>query len=268
METHLGKLSWVEAEERLAAGATVLLPFGALEAHGPHLPLGADYLVAEEVALRASRMTNTLVAPTVPYGYAPGFGGFAGNVSTRMEITQMLAEDIVADLAASGATRFVFVDNHAGNDPPLEIAARSVQARLGVGVAHFYPWKVMTTWGPELFGEDWDDVFGHGAEPNTSVMLYLSPEYVHMDRAVAGSLEPYGSQRMADARHVLIGRVPCRVYLDVKDVNASSVTAGDPLRRPDPALGQALIKRTVRALVQFIEWFSREPLPHGTRHPN
>ena len=51
---------------------------------------------------------------------------------------------------------------------PLEVAARAVQDRLGIAVAHFYPWRVMSTWGPKLFGDDWKAVYGHGAEPNTS----------------------------------------------------------------------------------------------------
>ena len=102
METHLGRMTLKEAETRLATRPVVLLPFGAQEAHGPHLPLGADYLVAEEVALRASRLTDAVVAPTMPYGPTPAFKGYAGSVSTRAEITQMLAEDIIINLAAAG----------------------------------------------------------------------------------------------------------------------------------------------------------------------
>lgn len=244
-----------DAEARLATRPVVLMPFGALEAHGPHLPLGADYLVAEDVALRASRLTNAVVAPTMPYGYAPTFRGFAGNVSTRTEITQMLAEDIVGDLAAAGATHFVFVDNHAGNDPPLEVAARTVQERLGVSVGHFYPWKVMVTWGPEIFGGEWKTAFGHGAEPNTSVMLYLTPENVEMRHAVPGGLKAFGGQRMASSRYVEIDGVQHQMYLEVRRINDSSVTGGDPRLRPDPELGRILIERCAASLARFLDWF-------------
>ncbi|HYM70324.1 MAG TPA: creatininase family protein [bacterium] len=252
-------MSLAEAEERLATTPVVLFPFGALEAHGPHLPLGADYLVAEEIALRASRRTNAVVAPAMAYGYAPHFQGFAGSVSTRMEITRMLAEDVVTDLAAAGVTHFVFIDNHAGNDAPLEVAARAVQDRLGIAVAHFYPWRVMSTWGPELFGDDWKTVYGHGAEPNTSVLLYLMPETVRMDRAVPGELARYRGQKLASSRYVEIDRVQSQLYLRVKDVNASSVTGGDPTRRPDPAIGRALVEQTADALVRLVDWFRTQP---------
>ncbi len=255
METHLGKMTLHEAETRLAAHPVVLLPFGAQEAHGPHLPLGADYLVAEEIALRASRLTDAVVAPTMPYGYTPAFKGYAGSVSTRAEITRMLAEDIITNLATAGPTHFVFVDNHAGNDPALEVAARAVQARGGVSVGHFYPWRVMTAWGPELFGNDWKAVFGHGAEPNTSVMLYLMPEHVDMRHAVAGSLAPLGGRPMTGSRYVEIDGVQSQVYIDLRRVNESSITGGDPRLRPDPELGRIFVERCVEALVGFVEWF-------------
>jgi creatinine amidohydrolase len=244
-----------EAETRLAAEPVVLIPFGAQEAHGPHLPLGADYLVAEEVAVRASRLTNAVVAPTMPYGYAGAFRGFAGNVSTRPEITQMLAEDIITDLAAAGPTHFILVDNHAGNDTALEVAARSLKDRLGVSIGHFYPWKVMTVWGPELFGDQWKAVFGHGAEPNTSVMLYLTPENVDMTQAVPGALASFGGRRMASSRYVEIEGVQHQIYIDTKRINDSSVTAGDPRIRPDPTLGRVFVERCAQSLAQFVEWF-------------
>lgn len=255
METHLGRMSIPDAEERLRSGSVVLIPFGALEAHGLHLPLGADYLVAEEIALRASRLADAIVAPTMPYGYAPAFRGFAGNVSTRMEITQWLAEDIMADLAAAGAKRFIFVDNHAGNDPPLEAAARTAQDRLGIAVAHFYPWKVMTAWGPELFGSAWNEAYGHGAEPNTSVLLYLMPEAVQMQHAVKGALAPFGGKPMASSRFVDIDGVQHQLYLRVRQINDSSITGGDPKAKPDPKIGRTLVDRAATSLAQLIEWF-------------
>lgn len=260
METRLGYMTLREAEAQLP-GATVLVPFGAQEAHGPHLPLGADILVAEEVAVRAARQTQSLVAPAVPYGYAPSFRGFAGNVSTRPEITQLLAEDIIAELAASGATHFVLVDNHAGNDPPLEVAARRMQDRFGVAVAHFYPWKVMLTWGPELFGDRWTVVFGHGAEPNTSVMLYLTPENVRMADAAPGGLAPYGGKRMATSRFVEIDGVQSQLYLDVKEISTTSVTSGDPTLGADPEIGRVLVERCAAALVSLVAWHRQQRRP-------
>lgn len=255
METHLGRMSLAEARERLAAGPVALLPFGAQEAHGPHLPLGADYLVAEEVAVRAARQAAAVVAPTMPYGYAPGFAGFPGSVSVRMEITQMLAADLIESLAAAGVRRFVFVDNHGENEAPLDAAARAAQRRLGVAVGHFYPWKAMLTWCPELFGAAWQGAFGHGAEPNTSVMLYLMPGQVRMHDAAPGALRPYRGLALADRRHVTVDGAPFQLYLDVPEVNDTSVTAGDPRARPDPEIGRVLVERCAAALARFVAWF-------------
>jgi creatinine amidohydrolase len=138
-----------------------------------------------------------------------------------------------------------------------------MQERAGVSVGHFYPWKVMSGWGPELFGGDWKAVFGHGAEPNTSVMLYLMPENVDMRYAVAGSLDPLGGRPMAGSRYVDIDGVQSQVYIDLRRVNASSVTGGNPRLRPDPELGRIFVERCAKALVDFVAWFRTQDLRAG-----
>lgn len=193
----------------------------------------------------------------------------AGDVTSREDVRAAMARtvslfgrlDILVNNAAivnrvDGIdTNFVFVDNHAGNDPALEVAARAVQTRSGVSVGHFYPWRVMTAWGPELFGNDWKAVFGHGAEPNTSVMLYLMPDNVDMRHAVAGSLAPLGGRPMTGSRYVEIDGVQSQVYIDLRRVNESSITGGDPRLRPDPELGRIFVDRCAEALAKFVEWF-------------
>ena len=84
----------------------------------------------------------------------------------------------------------------------------------------------MTAWGPELFGSDWKAVFGHGAEPNTSVMLYLMPDNVDMRHAVTGSLAPLGGRPMTGSRYVEIDGVQSR----------STLTCGASMSRASPAV--------------------------------
>ncbi|MBI4278199.1 MAG: creatininase family protein [Armatimonadetes bacterium] len=263
-ETHLGMLSSAEAEERLKSRPVILLPFGAQEGHGPHLPLGADYLVAEAIAVRASRQCNALVAPVMPYGYAPHFRNFHGGVSTRPEITQMLAEDLMAGFHRFGCDRFIFVDNHAHNDAPLEVAARAMQDRLGVKLAHFYPWRVMTAWGPELFGDRWASSFGHGAEPNNSVMLYLWPERYLKDRAVKGGMRPLGGLKLTSSRTASLDAVTIGLYFDIDQVNDTGVTGGDP-SVADAKIGEILVDRTAAALAKLVGWIEKLPAEDSRR---
>lgn len=133
------------------------------------------------------------------------------------------------------------------NDAAPDGAARAAQKRLGVRVGHFYPWKAMTAWGPELFGDKWKAAPGHGAKPNVSVILYLTPQNVRMQDAVPASLRPNHGQRMADRRHVTFDGVP--------EINGSSVTSGDPTVKPDPEIGRALVERSAATLAKFIDWF-------------
>ena len=110
---HLYTLDSRSFERRLATNPLVILPIGALEAHGPHLPLGADQIQAEATALALADRVDGLVAPTVAYGSAPGARRFPGTVSLSMAELETHVAGILGELARSGVRRILVLSGHA-----------------------------------------------------------------------------------------------------------------------------------------------------------
>src|SRR5438874_6833564 len=138
----LAERTWPEAA-RLARDprSVVLLPLGAIEQHGPHLPLLVDWLGAEEIARRVAPHLRRagfrpIVLPGVPYGASPLARGFAGTISLSARTLVAVASDILEALAAQGFRRFVLANYQAD---PAHVAAMArikhrVERRRGVRV--------------------------------------------------------------------------------------------------------------------------------------
>jgi creatinine amidohydrolase len=173
--------AWPELTD-LAGGHEVgLVPVGATEQHGPHLPTGTDTIVARALCDGASARTNAPVLPAVPVACSYGHGTqLPGTLSFSPELLAAVIRHYAEWAATSGLTRLLFVNSHFGNAASLGIATdhlRLFRPDLQVG---WVDWWSAT---PELAREavvDGDDVHAHRAE--TSIMLAIAPNLVHLDR--------------------------------------------------------------------------------------
>jgi len=201
--TRLADLTWPEAR-RCARDrrSVVLLPLGAVEQHGPHLPLAVDWLGAEELARRVAPHLERsgwrpVLAPSLPYGASTLAATWSGTVSLSVATTTRLIVEVVRGLAAHGFRRFVLTNYQADPDHLRAIAAaRRTLTRGGrrqVLVAGFAPpdgranpmldprvRALMRSPRPE---REW-----HAGEVETAVMLAVAPALVR--RAVARRLPP------------------------------------------------------------------------------
>jgi creatinine amidohydrolase len=198
----LAELTWPEAR-RVARDArgVVLLPLGAVEQHGPHLPLSVDWLGAEELARRVAPHLRRggwrpVLAPTLPYGTSTLAAAWAGTVSLSVATTTRVIVEIVRALAAHGHRRFVLTNYQADPDHLRAIAAARralARARVQVLVAGFAPpgrranpmtdprvGALMRSPRPE---REW-----HAGEVETAMMLSVAPRLVR--RAAARRLPP------------------------------------------------------------------------------
>ena len=113
----LANMTWPEAHAAFAAGAVALLPVGATEAHGPHLPLDTDVRLSEGVARRAAAMleasgTPALVLPSLAYGVSYVGTSFAGTLPVAPETMTLLVRDVLVALDLGGCTRAAVVNSH------------------------------------------------------------------------------------------------------------------------------------------------------------
>ena len=174
--------SWPEVEAALQRGLLAVLPIGAVEQHGAHLPLLTDAMLAVGVARRIAEGFEALLLPVIAYGDAWSTEGWSGTLSLRPETLRAHLEDIGRGLYRMGIKGLVTINGHFGNREPIALAARTL-VELGLPVMHLdYP-KL------EAFAAEVCETapagpgFYHADEVETSMLLALAPEAVHMDRA-------------------------------------------------------------------------------------
>jgi creatinine amidohydrolase len=177
--------AWPEVAELAGRGCVAVLPFGAFEQHGPHMPLSTDTIMAEELARRLASAAGALLLPPVHYGETSGNAGFPGTISLSFDTVRHLALDICASLRGSGVAGLVIVNGDFGNQAPLKLAAREAREQLGYPVLMIdYPGLAeiateVSESAPAGHG------FYHADEVETSMVLAIEPEAVKMDRARA-----------------------------------------------------------------------------------
>ncbi|KRE31338.1 creatininase family protein [Agromyces sp. Soil535] len=175
---------WTDVAAHLSRPASVaILPFGALEQHGPHLPLGTDTATAAEVAHRLAERLDAVLLPPVHYGDTWNNAGYPGTVSLSTATVVAIATDLGRSAAAAGATRFIVVNGDWGNRLPLAQAMRALEAEGVVrAIALDYPGMDAAI---EAVRESRPAAPGlnHAEEAETSIMLAIDPTVVRLDRA-------------------------------------------------------------------------------------
>ncbi len=172
----LDELSWIDVAAHLARNPRLLIPVGALEQHGPHLPLGTNVLIARQVALDLSREFEVLRAPTVHFGVNVRTDrAFAGTASLTQKTLHRSLNELLDAWEDHGVREFILITAHR-HEPHMDALATLITRRARV--------RVIQIWDVDVSDllERQEAVF-HAGEAETSVMLYLYPELVRMDRA-------------------------------------------------------------------------------------
>ena len=151
-----------------------IIPVGSLEQHGSHLPVSTDALIAEHIAHQVAANVGAFVLPVIAYGvsyeHSPMF-----NVSVQKSTLSSLVRDACASLADNGIKDIIILNGHHGNMKALKNVTRG---RAGASVRVFHYWHFM------------EQELGHAGDAETSLILAIAPELVHMERARPGSKKP------------------------------------------------------------------------------
>jgi creatinine amidohydrolase len=173
----LAKLTWPEARTALHARAVCLLPLGATEPHGPHLPLDSDVTIALAMARAAAARLERdglecVVLPALPFGLTNYTDGFAGWLSIKSGTLWALLEDVIQSLEQHGVRRIVFCNAHL--EPAHVQVLRGVagdHARLDAEHAHvLFPDPTRRRWAGTL-GEEFASGDCHAGRYETSLVL-------------------------------------------------------------------------------------------------
>ena len=182
------EMSWPEIEAKLKYTDTAILPCGAIEQHGPHLPVDVDYYdaywMAREVA-QACQHPKPFVLPAIPYGVSYHHSEFKGTISVSNNALAAIIHDIGMSLAHNGIKKIILLNGHGDNKPTLSFAAQMINrdARIFVCV------ETGETSDVDLYDliETPNDI--HAGELETSTSLANREHLVDMSKAVDETLD-------------------------------------------------------------------------------
>lgn len=184
----LDKLSWPQVRAEIDAGRdTVVVALGATEQHGCHMPLATDALLGDHLARELALRLDAFVGPTVRVGCSEHHVGFAGTMSLSEPTFHAIVADLVRSLLEGGFRRIVLVPTHGGNFGPLaDAVAKLDQPERVIALTDLGVLFQVAQMGEREFDVPLSEGGLHAGEWETSLLLAIHPELVHMERAEAG----------------------------------------------------------------------------------
>ncbi|MFV0259045.1 MAG: creatininase family protein [Acidimicrobiales bacterium] len=247
----LSDLPSPEVAERLTDRSILVLPMGAVEQHGPHLPLNTDLILAaaaaEAVTDRAGDQLDLWMLEPLAYTKSNEHAGSPGTVWLGPETLLRVLDDIGRSLATTPARKLAVLNGHGGNSALVNVACRELRLHHGLE-----PFLLHPAVPPDQGGASTEDELGMGIHAGlieTSMMLHLRPDLVRLDRARRAVPD-----HLAANRHVRFGGSVSFGWL-ATDFHPSGVI-GDPTGAT-PALGARHWAAAIDGLVDAMAEISR-----------
>jgi creatinine amidohydrolase len=178
-------LTGPEIAERVQPDSILLLPIGAVEQHGPHLPLAVDHVIAHETATAVvatcGEELDVWQLPTLSISKSNEHAWSPGTLWYSAETMMAILRDLGRGLASTGAERLVLLNGHGGNTTLLNTALRELRLQYG-----FKTFLVHPSVPPAYGGTSTADELGmgiHGGRNETAVFMHLRPELVDLSKA-------------------------------------------------------------------------------------
>ena len=255
------KLTWPEIRDAIDAGQVCIVPCGAVEQHGPHLPLDVDVLCSTQVALGAAARTpaNCLVLPTVNFGYTGHVIDFPGTINNDFEHFIHHVLDITKSLAYHGFKKIVLLNGHGSNMPNLDLVARRTNLETDAECVLIAWWNLLTV--DKDFMPGWRESkfpggCSHAGELETSMYLYLDRDNVREDLIRSGTIS-FNDEDSPFHYLDLFAQGPGTVVSWTSSYSETGVLGDAELATVEK--GERAYQEAVRQLVRFVEWFKERP---------
>lgn len=250
-------MAWTDFEDLDPDRTVALLPVGAIEQHGPHLPVAVDALIAERIArLAAAQVTGDatiLILPTQQVGKSTEHLSYPGTLTLCSETLTRLWTEIGESVARAGVRKIVFLNAHGGQPQVMEIVARALRVRCGMVAVAANWWSV--GYPEELVTPEERRHGIHAGQVETAMMLHLAPELVRMDRAqdfIPAMVEIEGLfKRLRMVGPMQIGWMAQDVHPEGAAGNAAAATA---------ELGRAIVETVTARWAELLEDAAAYPL--------
>ena len=189
----IDRMPWPEVRRQIARDPRLLLPVGALDQHGPHLPLGTGTIITDHVVSALSRRLGILRAPTFSYGVnLRGSTRFPGTAGLRRKTLHRAVNEIFASWEDHGVTEFLVV-TASRSEPHIDALLMALTSEARTTVIDLFALDVSEHRSGRVEPE-------HAGEVETSLLLHLRPDLVRPDAVLDAPLEPRAVRRYVGGR--------------------------------------------------------------------
>jgi creatinine amidohydrolase len=255
------KLTWPEINDAVELGKVCVVPCGAVEQHGPHLPLDVDIVCPQGIAFGAGRAIpdKMLVLPPVWYGYTGHVMDFPGTINTHYQTFIEQVGDITRSLAYHGFKKILLLNGHGSNMPNLDLAARRTNLETDADCILAAWWQFLTVdkeFLPRWRQSKFPGGCAHACELETSLYLYLDGGNVRKDQIKSGTIslnEEHSPFNWVD----LFAAGPATLISWTSSYSETGVLGEAELASAEK--GKEAYDEAVKQLVRFITYFKDRP---------
>ncbi len=255
------KLTWPEINDAVDLGKVCILPCGAVEQHGPHLPLDVDLVCPSGVAAGAGKRApeKILVLPIVAYGYTGHVMDFPGTINNDFEHFMQHVLDITCSLAYHGFKKIILLNGHGSNMPNLDLVSRRTCLETDAECMLVAWWNLLTV--DKTFLQNWRESkfpggCAHAGELETSMYLYLDGDHVRKDKIESGTIS-FNEENNPFNFVDLFQQGPGTVVSWTSSYSESGVLGEAELATEEK--GKAAYEEAVKQLARLVTWFKDRP---------
>jgi len=255
------KLTWPEINDAVDLGKVCVVPCGAVEQHGPHLPLDVDIVCPTGIASGAGAQVpdKMLVLPTVCYGYTGHVMDFPGTINNHYEHFIDHVLDITKSLAYHGFKKILLLNGHGSNMPNLDLVARRTNLETDAECILCAWWNLLTV--DKKFLPRWRESkfpggCAHACELETSLYLYLDGDDVRKEQIKSGVIR-FNEEASPFNWVDLFAAGPATLISWTSSYSNTGVLGDAELASAEK--GKQAYEEAVKQLVRFIQWFKDRP---------
>jgi creatinine amidohydrolase len=193
------------------------------------------------------------MTPTIPFSYSEYFRHYPGTITLQAETLTLLVRDTISCLLDQGFKHVILLNGHKGNEPILGPLIRAIRRERGVLIPVMAPlgFGLTPSLQRELYG---DTPTGHGGEPIGSIMTYLRPDLVDLERAEEWESKPFLELETNGLNGVIFEGRTVMLAINMEDITPPSGSLSDP-RLASADKGQQIVDSAVEGLTSFVRWF-------------
>lgn len=255
------KLTWPEINDAIELEKICIIPCGAVEQHGAHLPLDVDLVCPTGIARGAGETSpaEILVLPIISYGYTGHVMDFPGTINCHYEHFINMVLDVTKSLAYHGFKKLILLNGHGSNMPNLDIVARRTNLETDAECVLTAWWQLLTVdseFMPSWRESEFPGGCAHACELETSLYLYLDEDNVRKDKIKSDTIS-FNDEKSPFQFVDLFAQGSATVVSWTSSYSESGVLGDAELASAEK--GKRVYEEAVKQLVRFVHWWKDRP---------